>query len=149
MKKLIFPIFAIIALAFLTSSCDDSKSYAELLADENYVVNDFLVRHHVVNYVPSDSVFISRRDIAEKMYEESGQTAADEAAYEQAIVEIMASLEKIRQKTLLIIGSTMTQTSTCRSFLSVPMKNQRKTTASTSALPDTICSTMWSELTTL
>ena len=94
MKKLIFPIFAIIALAFLTSSCDDSKSYAELLADENYVVNDFLVRHHVVNYVPSDSVFISRRDIAEKMYEESGQTAADEAAYEQAIVEIMASLEK-------------------------------------------------------
>lgn len=25
MKKLIFPIFAIIALAFLTSSCDDSK----------------------------------------------------------------------------------------------------------------------------
>ena len=66
MKKLIFPIFAIIALAFLTSSCDDSKSYAELLADENYVVNDFLVRHHVVNYVPSDSVFISRRDIAEK-----------------------------------------------------------------------------------
>ena len=94
MKKLIFPIFAIIALPFLTSSCDDSKSYAELLADENYVVNDFLVRHHVVNYVPSDSVFISRRDIAEKMYEESGQTAADEAAYEQAIVEIMASLEK-------------------------------------------------------
>lgn len=94
MKKLIFPIFTLLALAFLTSSCDDSKSYAELLADENYAVNDFLVRHHVVDYVPSDSVFITRREIAEKIFEESGNVAADEAAYEQALVEIMADLEK-------------------------------------------------------
>lgn len=94
MKKLIFPIFTLLALAFLTSSCDDSKSYAELLADENKAVNDFLVRHHVVNRIPADSVFISRREIAEKIFKESGETADSDEAYEQSIVEIMASLDK-------------------------------------------------------
>ena len=94
MKKLIFPIFTLLALAFLTSSCDDSRSYAELLADENKAVNDFLVRHHVVNRIPADSVFISRREIAEKIFKESGETADSDEAYEQSIVEIMASLDK-------------------------------------------------------
>lgn len=94
MKKLIFPIFTLLALAFLTSSCDDSKSYAELLADENKAVNDFLVRHHVINRIPADSVFISRREIAEKIFKESGETADSDEAYEQSIVEIMASLDK-------------------------------------------------------
>lgn len=56
MNRFIIPILAFICLA-VTSSCDDSKSYAELLADENRAVNKFLVQHRVVDYIPEDSVF--------------------------------------------------------------------------------------------
>ncbi len=57
MKKYLFPIIAIIGLAIASVSCNDSKSYAELLSDENQAVNKFLVQHKVVDYVPADNNF--------------------------------------------------------------------------------------------
>lgn len=45
-----------VSLAGLTA-CEDSKSYAERLEDENKAVNLYLANHHVVPYVPADTVF--------------------------------------------------------------------------------------------
>lgn len=39
------------------SSCSDSKSYAELLTDENHSVNRFLADNKVIDHIPADSVF--------------------------------------------------------------------------------------------
>lgn len=39
------------------SSCDDKKSYADLLNDENHAVNYFLADHRVENSIPEDTVF--------------------------------------------------------------------------------------------
>lgn len=43
------------AIAF--TSCDDSKSYAELLTDEAHSINRFLANHRVVNSVPANNEF--------------------------------------------------------------------------------------------
>lgn len=40
------------------SSCDDDKSYADLLNDENKAVNRYLVDQRVVDEIPADSNFI-------------------------------------------------------------------------------------------
>ena len=57
MKKFLSPIVLLFALAMGLSSCDDSKSYAELLADENQAVNKFLVQFRVEENVPADGKF--------------------------------------------------------------------------------------------
>lgn len=54
MNKIIRIIFPLIALVLATASCDDTKSYAELLADENQTVNRFLVQHRVEESFPED-----------------------------------------------------------------------------------------------
>lgn len=41
----------------LATGCNDRKSYAELLTDENHATNAFLADHRVVPYVSADSVF--------------------------------------------------------------------------------------------
>lgn len=41
----------------MMQSCDDGKSYAEMLTDENKAVNLFLVDQKVVGSVPADSIF--------------------------------------------------------------------------------------------
>lgn len=43
--------------AILIASCSDSKSYSDLLKDEQKVSNWFLAQHHVCNEIPADSVF--------------------------------------------------------------------------------------------
>ncbi len=45
------------AAAIVFSSCSDSKTYAELLTDENHYVNAFLADQRVVNSIPADTVF--------------------------------------------------------------------------------------------
>lgn len=45
-------------LTLLLTSCDDSKSYAELLSDENQAVNRFLVNQRVDNTMPTDTNFV-------------------------------------------------------------------------------------------
>lgn len=48
---------ALVAAAVSTASCSDSKSYAELLTDENHLVNVFLADQRVINSVPEDNKF--------------------------------------------------------------------------------------------
>lgn len=51
---------ALVAIALLSigiASCDDGKSYAELLDEENKAVNIYLSDHKVIGEVPADSVF--------------------------------------------------------------------------------------------
>ena len=51
----IFRIFLpLVALALSVTSCEDTKSYAELLTDENHTVNRFLVQHRVEESFPED-----------------------------------------------------------------------------------------------
>lgn len=59
MKTFRFMLPAIAALAFAAtvSSCSDSKTYAELLQDENHYVNAFLADQRVINVIPADKKF--------------------------------------------------------------------------------------------
>lgn len=43
--------------ALIPVACDDSKSYAELLQEQDYYVNNYLADQHLVLEVPADSVF--------------------------------------------------------------------------------------------
>lgn len=45
------------AAAFGLSSCNDGKTYAELLESEDHHVNNFLADNIVINDIPADSVF--------------------------------------------------------------------------------------------
>lgn len=61
MKKHILHI-GVAALSFALSiiglsSCQDSKTYAELLTDETHFVNNFLADQRVVKEMPADTVF--------------------------------------------------------------------------------------------
>lgn len=44
-------------LALMTSGCEDSKSYSELLNEEEHAVNWFLAQHKVVLDIPADGKF--------------------------------------------------------------------------------------------
>lgn len=44
-------------LALGLGACDDGKTYAELLNDENQAVNRFLADHRVENSIPADTIF--------------------------------------------------------------------------------------------
>lgn len=46
-----------IVSAMSLSSCDDGKSYADLLTEETHAVNYYLSNHKVVDEIPADSVF--------------------------------------------------------------------------------------------
>lgn len=55
-KRLAAFFVTAVMLAAMTA-CSDSKSYAELLTDENHSVNSFLADHRVDNTIPTDSTF--------------------------------------------------------------------------------------------
>ena len=59
MKKLrnIFALIAVAAAAWTFTGCNDTKSYAERLADETKYINAFLADQRVVGHIPADSVF--------------------------------------------------------------------------------------------
>lgn len=50
-------IAALAALIVSLSACDDSKSYAELLNEEDIYVNNFLADNMVMMDIPADTVF--------------------------------------------------------------------------------------------
>lgn len=60
--KLIKRIIPVMLLAFTAAatlnSCNDSKSYAELLTQENHYVNNFLADQRVDNTIPTDTNFV-------------------------------------------------------------------------------------------
>lgn len=55
-KTILTGSVAVLASAMM-QSCDDGKSYAEMLTEENKAVNLFLVDQKVVGSVPADSIF--------------------------------------------------------------------------------------------
>ena len=58
LKSLLLLPLAILSLA----ACDDSKSYSELLEDEDKAVNSFLANQKVINEIPADTVFETGED---------------------------------------------------------------------------------------
>ena len=52
MKRNILSIFSLLAIPLVTSAYSDSKSYADLLNDENKLVNAFLAEHRVLEEFP-------------------------------------------------------------------------------------------------
>ena len=70
--KIIFAsLVAALSLAF--TSCDDGKTYAELLQSEDQYVNNFLADHIVYNDIPSDTVFEVGEDAPYYRIDEEGQ----------------------------------------------------------------------------
>lgn len=57
MKRQILSIFPILALLLAATSCSDSESYADLLNEENQLVNAFLAEHRVIEEIPADNNF--------------------------------------------------------------------------------------------
>lgn len=63
---------AIAGAAILLSSCNDTKSYAERLVDENKAINLYLSDCKVENNIPADSVFIEGPDAPFYRLDEDG-----------------------------------------------------------------------------
>ena len=70
-KNAILGGLAILAGGVL-SSCNDSKSYAELLTDEMHSVNKFLANQDVVLELPDDGNFIEGADAPYYRLDEDG-----------------------------------------------------------------------------
>ena len=62
MNKLAQLLFVFLASVVLLSSCDDSKSYADLLKEEDKAVKAFLA-DKIVKEIPADSVFTTLQDV--------------------------------------------------------------------------------------
>lgn len=56
-KRIYLYCFALIFLLVTLPSCNEGKSYADLLEEENKAVNWYLAQNKVVPFVPEDSVF--------------------------------------------------------------------------------------------
>lgn len=59
-------------MAGMMSSCSDNKSYADLLTEESYAVNQFLVNQNVILDIPEDSVFEEGADAPYYRLDEDG-----------------------------------------------------------------------------
>ena len=59
MKRIrnIIALFAVAVASWTMVGCNDTKSYAERLADETKYINAYLADQTVVGYVPEDSIF--------------------------------------------------------------------------------------------
>lgn len=93
-NKISLIVMLCVALVVSMSSCDDSKSYAELLDDETKAVNWFLANHRVVGSIPADSVFEVGEDAPYYRMDEDGMVymqvlnvgnLEDKAEYDQSI----------------------------------------------------------------
>lgn len=89
LRNIFISVAGCVAIAVALSSCNDRKSYADLLRDETKAVNNFLADQRVEGEVPADSVFVTRRGLAEEIYKKSGVTGVD---YEEEIGRIMQKL---------------------------------------------------------
>ena len=63
---------AMLACILLATSCDDTKSYAELLDEENDAVEKFLETQKVIDEIPADTVFIVGEDAPYYKLDEDG-----------------------------------------------------------------------------
>lgn len=63
MSKLARILFVFLTGIILLSSCDNGKSYADLLKEEDNAVKAFLADKIVINNIPADSVFVTLQDV--------------------------------------------------------------------------------------
>lgn len=70
LKYLLLPAIALVAT--LLSSCDDDKSYSELLDEESKAINSFLASQRVINEIPADTVFETGEDAPFYKLDEEG-----------------------------------------------------------------------------
>ncbi len=68
----IITILASVAVLLSVSSCNDGKTYAELLENEDHYVNNYLADNIVINSVPDDSVFLYGKDAPFYRLDEEG-----------------------------------------------------------------------------
>lgn len=68
----LFAAIAAAAVALGSTSCNDSKSYAELLTDEMHSVNNFLANHNVILEIPENNEFIEGPDAPYYRLDEDG-----------------------------------------------------------------------------
>lgn len=83
-----FNIFVAALALMATTACSDKESYADLLRDENYAVNAFLVKYPIITSVPADSVFISTEQLLADpdFVAEFGPECADEAELREVAI---------------------------------------------------------------
>lgn len=88
MKKFLNIMLGALLLVALPA-CKDKESYADLLRDENYAVNYYLVNYPIITSVPSDSVFISTEQLLADpdFVAEFGQECADEAELREVAIK--------------------------------------------------------------
>lgn len=70
-RNIIIALGCTLAMSSL-ASCDDSKSYADLLNEENQYVNNYLVDQRVVGYLPADNKFETGPDAPFYRIDEDG-----------------------------------------------------------------------------
>lgn len=63
MSKLARILFIFLTGITLLSSCNNGKSYADLLKEEDNAVKAFLADKIVINEIPADSVFVTLQDV--------------------------------------------------------------------------------------
>lgn len=63
---------AMMGATLLTTSCNDSKSYADLLSAESKAINVFLADNNVILDIPADSVFQTGKDAPYYRLDEEG-----------------------------------------------------------------------------
>ncbi len=91
LRNILFIATGYFLMSAALSSCNDSKSYADLLRDETKAINNYLADQRVIGDAPADSIFITRRGLAEEIYAKSGVTGVD---YEEEIGRIMQDLSE-------------------------------------------------------
>lgn len=93
MKKIAI-ILATVVAALANVSCDNTKSYADLLNEENKATNAFLVNQRVVGSLPADTVFEVGPDAPFYQLDQEGNifmqvlnagTPGNKATYDQLI----------------------------------------------------------------
>ena len=70
--KILLPTLVAFVSLIVSTSCNDTKSYAELLTDENHACNSFLANQKVVIDIPADSVFEIGEDAPYYRIDEEG-----------------------------------------------------------------------------
>lgn len=63
MVKIARILFVFFTVMMVLSSCDNGKSYADLLKEEDKAVKAFLADKIVINSIPADSVFVTLQDV--------------------------------------------------------------------------------------
>ncbi len=72
LKKLSSIVATLFVCAMVFTACDDTKSYAELLDEENDAVEKFLDTQIVIDEIPADTAFVVGKDAPYYKLDEDG-----------------------------------------------------------------------------